>query len=369
MKYKVAKSSIQGKGLFAKELIRKGENIGVAHTIKKVGKDRYRTTPTSVIGKYHNHNEEDPTAINVQEGNKRYLIAQRDIKPGEEITTNYRLQPELEQPEDFKKGGEIPKVRIPTDKKGIKSKAYSRSLEATNRLFALNPLFDKPKSRKRKIFDPNASFYADGGVVSFDFDDTLDTDLGLQMAKNTPSADKYIISARPEVTPDMIARAREAGIPDDRIFAMGSDEAKVAKIRELGIDRHIDNKQSVVNKLGFTGQLFQNGGEPNSPQEWGEAIKAVEREVGNPDNWTYDDLSKLQGKLYEYKAWRENTPEGRAVIDYHNAPNEYEVPLPKHLNPASVLQKGGQAEYIELELTPEEIQAYRNGGYVVEELD
>ena len=43
------------------------------------------------------------------------------------------------------------------------SKAYSRSLDATNRLFAKHPWFAKPKSRKNKIYDPNAKYYANGG--------------------------------------------------------------------------------------------------------------------------------------------------------------------------------------------------------------
>lgn len=69
-----------------------------------------------------------------------------------------------------RRGGAFPKLPKKKD-----SKAYSRSFEATNKFFALNPLFDKPKSRKRKIFDPNASFYADGGQ-SFS-DDYFEMDL------------------------------------------------------------------------------------------------------------------------------------------------------------------------------------------------
>jgi hypothetical protein len=48
-------------------------------------------------------------------------------------------------------------------KKGLASKAYSRSLDATNKLFTENYLFKKPKDRKRKVFDPNAKYYQDGG--------------------------------------------------------------------------------------------------------------------------------------------------------------------------------------------------------------
>jgi hypothetical protein len=65
---------------------------------------------------------------------------------------------------ELKKGG-TPKslVKMPKpSKKGLASKKFSRSLEATNRLFTENPLFSKPKSKKRKVFDPNAQ-YQDGG--------------------------------------------------------------------------------------------------------------------------------------------------------------------------------------------------------------
>jgi hypothetical protein len=56
---------------------------------------------------------------------------------------------------------------FPHMKKGgkTKSKKYSRSLSATNRLFTTNFLF---KKHKHKIFDPNASYYEDGGYVEVD---------------------------------------------------------------------------------------------------------------------------------------------------------------------------------------------------------
>ena len=66
----------------------------------------------------------------------------------------------------MKKGG-TPKslVKMPKpSKKGLASKKFSRSLEATNKLFTENYLFAKPKSRKRKVFDPNAAYYQEGGI-------------------------------------------------------------------------------------------------------------------------------------------------------------------------------------------------------------
>jgi hypothetical protein len=150
----VKKSDIDGagKGLFANNGFRKNQLIGLAH---KDGQ------PVGNIGNMHNHSD-NPNMYSVKQGNERYVYAKRDIQPGEELTTNYRLQPELEQPEDFmRKGGSAP--RLP---KKNNSKAYSRSIEATNRLFAQHPLFAKQKGKKRKIYDPNAKRYQDGGISS-----------------------------------------------------------------------------------------------------------------------------------------------------------------------------------------------------------
>jgi len=221
-KYITKQSSIKGagKGLFTKESFKKGEVIGLAHVDDQ---------PASEIGRNHNHNEENPTAYSKKIDNKRYIYASKDLKPGEEITTNYRLQPELEQPEDFmRKGGSV--LRLPNKKN---SKGYSRSLSATNKLFTQNYLFAKPKSRKNKIYDPNAKYYQEGG--------------------------------------------------------------------------------------------------PTSPEEWGQQIKDIEGQIGNPSGWNLSDYNTLQNKLNEYKSWRENTPEGQAVKDSHNVKGEYDVSLPKHL--------------------------------------
>lgn len=66
----------------------------------------------------------------------------------------------------MKKGGRTKGlVSMPKpSKKGLLSNKYSRSLDATNKLFTENYLFAKPKSRKNKVFDPNAN-YAKGGAL------------------------------------------------------------------------------------------------------------------------------------------------------------------------------------------------------------
>lgn len=101
-KYRVGKSKIQGKGVFSKQDLKPGDYIGKAHTINKL----YTDYDFTDLGKNHNHSD-NPNVQNVLIGNERHFVATKPIKKGEELTTNYRLQPDLEQPEDFKKGGKM----------------------------------------------------------------------------------------------------------------------------------------------------------------------------------------------------------------------------------------------------------------------
>jgi hypothetical protein len=99
-----------------------------------------------------------------------------------------------------------------------------------------------------------------------------------------------------------------------------------------------DNYSSAMIKKANFARNFakEEGGElgmgvPNSPEEWKQYIKSVEAEIGNPASWTLRDYQLMQDTLNEYRYWRENTPEGQAVVDYHNVEGEYDIPLPEHL--------------------------------------
>jgi hypothetical protein len=95
-KYYVDESQIQGKGVFATKDIKKGETIGLLHNIIEMGSN-YKFTE---LGKFHNHSDNPNCHNELVDGNKRYLVATRDIPEGEELTTDYRLQSDLEQPID-----------------------------------------------------------------------------------------------------------------------------------------------------------------------------------------------------------------------------------------------------------------------------
>ena len=96
-KVSVKKSKIHGNGLFAEEQIKRGDTIGVAHQVLNTSNHKL-FVPTSIVGKNYNHSKNNPNAENIMDGNKRYLVALTDIKPGTEITSNYYNTPDMEQP-------------------------------------------------------------------------------------------------------------------------------------------------------------------------------------------------------------------------------------------------------------------------------
>jgi len=96
-----------------------------------------------------------------------------------------------------------------------------------------------------------------GEKISYDYDDTLSTERGKQMAANDikNGATVYIISARQDKE-GMLTTAKELGIPESRVYATGSNKAKVEKIIALGITKHHDNNADVIKELGSIGAKF-----------------------------------------------------------------------------------------------------------------
>ena len=93
--------------------------------------------------------------------------------------------------------------------------------------------------------------------ISFDFDGTLNTDKGKELAKRLgeSGAQLYIISARDNKL-GMYDVADEVSIPTFRIYALGSNQVKVFKIKDLGIKTHYDNNPDVIKQLPGVGKLF-----------------------------------------------------------------------------------------------------------------
>lgn len=122
-----------------------------------------------------------------------------------------------------------------------------------------------PEGKKRAIAQGIAieggdiSNYAAPERVSVDYDDTASTAKGKELLKRLISEGKivYIISARERKFP--IVDDLKDIISHTRIWATGSNEAKVKKAKSLNVKTHYDNRQSVVdamNEVGIKGILF-----------------------------------------------------------------------------------------------------------------
>ena len=93
--------------------------------------------------------------------------------------------------------------------------------------------------------------------VSYDYDGVLSTDEGKAAAERDVKAGNvvYIISARQSVD-GMLSTASKLGIPKGRVYATGSNKAKVEKVKNLGIKVHKDNNPDVIKELSGIGKIF-----------------------------------------------------------------------------------------------------------------
>lgn len=93
--------------------------------------------------------------------------------------------------------------------------------------------------------------------ISFDFDGVLSTKKGFDLAHSLieQGADVYIISARGSKD-GLMPRANRLNIPESKVYATGSNKAKIEKVKELNIDTHYDNNPDVIGELGQQGKLF-----------------------------------------------------------------------------------------------------------------
>jgi hypothetical protein len=237
----------------------------------------------------------DPKGVNITMGS--------DPETGQPVPYPVWAQPNvgsgsMMQPnQDYNFPGASYVDETPMAKKGgtLQSKKYSKSMSATNKLFTKNKLFQNKKS---KIFDPNAEFKTGGsklGTINLNPNPLshyeLNYGFNLPTKENGGEADYEDL----ELTDEEIQAYKDGGY--------------------------------VVEEL----PKAQNG-LASSPEEWGKEIKTIERQIGNPKKWTLEGYNLLQNKLNDYKNWRENTPEGQAVIDSHNVAGEYNVPVPEHLS-------------------------------------
>ena len=80
--------------------------------------------------------------------------------------------------------------------------------------------------------------------VSLDYDGVLSTDKGKELLKRLLSEgiDVYVVSARRE-------KMNVEGLPESRVYAVGSNKRKIETIKRLGINTHYDDNPDVIEEL------------------------------------------------------------------------------------------------------------------------
>ncbi len=89
--FKVEASPIHGKGVIATQELNPGDKINIAIFKNLI----YHGTK---FGSYLNHSY-SPNAVTKDEGDRYITYCEKKIKPGDEITVDYTVNPELEQPD------------------------------------------------------------------------------------------------------------------------------------------------------------------------------------------------------------------------------------------------------------------------------
>jgi hypothetical protein len=186
---------------------------------------------------------------------------------------------------------------------------------------------------KNEGYDPDQAYaicesksedFAIGDKVSFDYDETLNTLRGRLLAEREirSGSEVYIISARADKS-RMLKLADELNIPHDKVFATGSNNYKIQKVKNLRIDRHYDNNKDVIKELGRIGEQFEGNDSDYSDEDFEvkcllSELKRTDFEkfeaiVGEMRGRTEDEVKKLNHKkptnYFKYERVLDGSPD------------------------------------------------------------
>jgi len=279
-------------------------------------------------------------------------------------------------------------------KKGGSLKKYSRSIEATNKLFHVSPLLKKAKSRKKKIFDPSSNYFQNGGQEGPRNQniDTVDTDAmnAMMKARMATLAELGNPSAQRMVSPN--PKTYDFGNGNFGTHYMSSiDNYAVPLLQDKGGNEleYNENPEPSNEDMRFETpeeanyfaehykevapmmNNFNVGGIPNLPLR--EGRKAYER-LGYTDNDRMVVAAK--GGFLPKAQFGANVDENGKPISYSEAnssfkeyvfnPNPYYV---KDIGQATGLIEEADGGSIEMDVDDDMIQYLLSQGYDVEDID
>ena len=229
---------------------------------------------------------------------------------------------------------------------GLKTKKYTRSIEGTNYLFAESDLFKKPKKlSKKRIFHPNAKYYAEGGAL---------------LTK--------------EVT------CKKCGWEWDAADG-GDDITTCHKCGGQGLVHAQDGgfpfKTELSPKEEIQFQKFYNTLPENLQQDDPSYdIRGYWDSEGRPSEFDYSQPKEDDGYYHAYSI---NGNTGEYLKSPWHPTFQHAIDEDRKMGYRPTVNVRGEViatenpsiadDYIEADLTPEEIQEYAKGGFIVENLD
>lgn len=275
---------------------------------------------------------------------------------------------------------------------GLKSKKYTKNIMGKSYLFEEGPLFKKKKESKKRIFHPNAKYYQDGGEPGDKFKKRLMKRYPGMQDVYGPEGENLNIVKDPNYD------ARSAGYGDIEFTFPGDDPVinYPNLVEEGGPDYNYPNPSpdkytALYNPRGanrgdvFLDMMHGMRDDPNYLPLLQNFEKAVRDARGEDMDWYYDQQVK-KGSTQSKERYDENYVDSQLRAElapgsigmFSKGRKDYRIDRkydsPEMRAAAKDIRnylkgKPTEEDYIEADLTPEEIQEYAKGGYVIEELD
>jgi GH24 family phage-related lysozyme (muramidase) len=307
------------------------------------------------------------------------------MEPGEE----YQFPGDSVYEIPMKKGGLVKMPKLTKKNKKSYNKKFSSSIDATSRLFTESELFKKAKSKKKKVFDPNAK-YKDGGEPGDKFKKRLMKRYPGMQGVYGPEGENLNIVKDPNYD------ARSVGYGDIEFIFPGDDPVlNYPNLIESGAPDYNypnpspDKYTALYNPKGanrgdiFLDMMHGMREDPNFQPLLQNFEKAVKNTRGEDMDWQYEGEVE-NGSTQSKERFDENYVDGqlRAQLapgtigmfshgrkDYRME-RKYDSPeMRQAAKDIKSYLKTPKEDYIEAELTPEEIEEYRKGGWVVEAIE
>lgn len=320
----------------------------LSKAVSELGKAKAPAKPKDIITdpagqwKYPGQKTRIPGSSITMQGVNYPVWAQPNIGPGTMMQPN----------QDYEFPGADYVDETPMAKKGgtLQSKKYSKNMSATNKLFAKNKLFQNKKS---KIFDPNAEFKKGGSKLGpINLDPNPLSHYELNYGFNLPTKQVGGVRGNPWLyTYNQESEDREPG----QVIGLGADfQHKSGLHGSTNVELPFFNKNAIGNvysELGY-GKRFKNFDADATLKNYSEPGNKFK-----PSFTTGIGYNKNLGDHINFGVGANNTmvpgklfnPGIQAGITYR-------------------FQEGGENDDEYMDLTDEEIQAYRDAGYEVDEL-